>query len=178
MGSGGRKKEEKSLKEVLEDNKRKAEDQFNDAYKLRGPKPLDDDEADFLQSRENEKRLKVLERELEDMAEIEQWENDIRTKVYKVPTPTVEEVISPPPTSAPVKNTAAKKVKPKVVIKKKETASSSTTRTDGPSKGGQEKNGKQDGAANGNEKEKTAPAEERKPASLSSLISYGDDDDE
>jgi hypothetical protein len=41
---------------------------------VEGPKALDDDEIAFLKARDDEKRLRYLERELEDMREVEKFQ--------------------------------------------------------------------------------------------------------
>jgi hypothetical protein len=40
-------------------------------YRIEGPKALDDDEISFMRAREDQQRLRYLEREIEDMKELE-----------------------------------------------------------------------------------------------------------
>jgi len=65
--------EPKPLKEILEENRKRAEEQWNDEHRFRGPKTLDAEEIDWMKAKEDEKRLKYLERELEELGELQQF---------------------------------------------------------------------------------------------------------
>eukprot|EP01119_Soliformovum_irregulare_P015669 TRINITY_DN4438_c0_g1_i3.p1 TRINITY_DN4438_c0_g1~~TRINITY_DN4438_c0_g1_i3.p1 ORF type:complete len:200 (-),score=53.88 TRINITY_DN4438_c0_g1_i3:197-796(-) len=80
-----------ALKEILAENRKRAEDEWAEEHKFQPPKAMDEDEEAFLKKHEEQRRLRFLEREIADLHEIEQFENDVREKVYTVQAPAILE---------------------------------------------------------------------------------------
>eukprot|EP01114_Cavostelium_apophysatum_P022981 TRINITY_DN8505_c0_g1_i1.p1 TRINITY_DN8505_c0_g1~~TRINITY_DN8505_c0_g1_i1.p1 ORF type:complete len:177 (-),score=29.41 TRINITY_DN8505_c0_g1_i1:10-540(-) len=149
------------MKEILEENKRRAEEQYEIETKLRGPKALDQDEVHFLKAKDDERRLKYLERELDDLAELDRFNNDIRKKVYEVPRD-LPEVAPVEPSTEEVKPVVISKkaVMPGVVIVSKK-----------------RKNEDNKSSSKGDKAAKKAPEKPKQATNaLSSLADYGDSD--
>jgi len=63
--------ESKSLKEILDENREREEEKWNEEHKFQPPKALDEEEYQFLNRKEDEYRLKKLEEQIEEQRELE-----------------------------------------------------------------------------------------------------------
>eukprot|EP01118_Nematostelium_gracile_P006352 TRINITY_DN2044_c0_g1_i2.p1 TRINITY_DN2044_c0_g1~~TRINITY_DN2044_c0_g1_i2.p1 ORF type:complete len:200 (+),score=63.61 TRINITY_DN2044_c0_g1_i2:68-667(+) len=101
------------IKETLLANAKKAEDQWAEEHKFQGPKALDEEEAAFLQRAEDAMRIRTLEREIQELAELEEYQRVVKEKVYTIDS--VQNIANsvPPPTKseAPADNPVIKLVK-------------------------------------------------------------------
>jgi len=97
------------LKETLAANARKAEEEWAAEHKFQGPKPMDDDEAAFLQRTEDTLKIRRLEREIEDLSEVEMFHREVKTKVYST-EPVTAAILAPPPSILKLNNPEANPV--------------------------------------------------------------------
>jgi len=147
------------LKEVLDDNRKKAEEQWEDEHKYLGPRPLDDDEVAFLTSKEDEERLRMIEKQLEDLQEVQQFQSEVKKLVYELPKQqTPNDTKKQEPQQITKKRTAdIKQPTIRIVAQKKR-------KTEG-------ENDEQD-----TEKKPTKPNSKTGGSALLGLVDYGDDD--
>jgi len=83
------------IKQTLAANALKAEQQWAEEHRFNGPKAVDDDELAFLQRLEDSKKLRIIEKELEELSEIETYHNEVKSKVYTV-EPIVHALVNTP----------------------------------------------------------------------------------
>eukprot|EP01119_Soliformovum_irregulare_P015668 TRINITY_DN4438_c0_g1_i2.p1 TRINITY_DN4438_c0_g1~~TRINITY_DN4438_c0_g1_i2.p1 ORF type:complete len:159 (-),score=36.84 TRINITY_DN4438_c0_g1_i2:187-663(-) len=137
----------------------------------------------FLKKHEEQRRLRFLEREIADLHEIEQFENDVREKVYTVQAPAILEtsVIPQPKTE---KKSA---IGVKIVKRSKTDASKTDSKKESNDIHGK-KVSKQDQTSTPKKIETPSPIKNQSatpkktqpPASkppITSLVGYGDDDE-
>jgi len=73
----------KSLKEILDENREREEEKWNEEHKFQPPKALDEEEYQFLNRKEDEYRLKKLEEQIEEQRELEIFDKTIRSRLIQ-----------------------------------------------------------------------------------------------
>eukprot|EP01116_Phalansterium_solitarium_P005993 TRINITY_DN18304_c0_g1_i1.p1 TRINITY_DN18304_c0_g1~~TRINITY_DN18304_c0_g1_i1.p1 ORF type:complete len:208 (-),score=45.27 TRINITY_DN18304_c0_g1_i1:25-648(-) len=184
--------EEKAVRDVLEANKAKAEEEWAKEHKYRGPSALDQDDVAWIQANEDRERLRKVEEELETLDALGAFQNDVKKKIFEIPKDTADP--SPPPNRAPTSLSAlSSKAAPVAPAKKpaamtsfikivpqKKRASTESAATVSPQ---QDKKAKTvtepDPPTTQRQSSKTTPEAENSDAgsALLGLSGYGDDDD-